>query len=88
MGQTVLDRGEMDLANGVWFTVRHAPRAEWGPLTLKKLPFLDEIIKIAYELAAIRHMTLSWVLECVIGLVLLEKAAKKYIKIILCIQRA
>ena len=39
-GQTVLDSGEMDLANGVRFTVRHAPRAEWDPLTLKILPFL------------------------------------------------
>ena len=61
MGQTVLDREEMDLANGMQFTVRHAPRAEWDPLTLKKFPFLDEIFKIASALAAVRHMTLSWV---------------------------
>ena len=61
MGQTVLDRGEMDLANGVRFTVRHAPRAKWDPLTLKKLPFWDEIFKIVSALAAVRHMVLSWV---------------------------
>ena len=70
MGQTVLDRGDTGLANGVWFTVRHAPRAKWDLLTLKKLPFLDEIFKISYALAAIRHMTLNWVLKCVDGLVL------------------
>ena len=61
MGQTVLDRVEMGLSNGVQFTVRHAPRAEWHPLTLKKLPFLDEIFTIASALAAVGHMTLSWV---------------------------
>ena len=72
MGQTVLDKGGMDLANGVRFTVRHAPRAEWDPLTLKKLTFLDEIFKIVSALAAIRHMTLNWASKRVIGLVLLE----------------
>ena len=59
MGLTVLDRGEMDLANGVQFTVRHAPREEWDPLTLKKLPFLDEIFQIVSALAAVRHMMLA-----------------------------
>ena len=57
-GQTVLDSGEMDLANGVRFTVRHAPRAEWDPLILKILPFFGDISKIASAIAAVRHMTL------------------------------
>ena len=70
-GQTVLDRGEMDLAHGVRFTVRHAPRAERDPLTLKILPFFDDISKIASAIATVYRMTLNWVLECVIGLVLL-----------------
>ena len=72
MGQTVLDRREMGLSNGMGFRALHALRAKQDPPNLKILPFFDEIFKIVSALAVIRHMTLNWASERVLGLVLLE----------------